>query len=83
MINNSRLSEKEMYMTSDLCIAASPYLHYPLKKISRKGSKAVFTFQKDRNFDLIMERFWRGDLMAEVKQYYNSLKILKSAIYNS
>ena len=70
------------YSTCDLALAAVISIYYPFRIINKENSgKVYFIFQKDKNFDLLLEQYWCGDLKIEPKQYFNSIKILKSRIY--
>jgi len=72
------------YITSDLALASALCTYYSVKTINRNNpNKVFFIFQKDKNFDLIVERYWRGDLKIEPKLYFQNIKILKTRIYNS
>ena len=70
-----------LYSTSDLALAAVIAIYYPIKSINKENPKVYFVFQKDKNFDLLVERYWHGDLRIEPKQFFSSIKILKTRIY--
>ena len=73
---------KVFYKTSDLALSAALSVYYPISSIDRDNpNKVYFIFQKDKNFDLIVERYWHGDLKIDPQTYFNSLKILKTRIY--
>ena len=79
-INNK---DNNLYSTSDLALAAAISLYYPVITINKSNpKKVIFIFRKDRNLDLLVERYWKGDLKIEVKQYFSNLKLLKNRIYN-
>jgi len=83
-MNNKNLINNNLYSTSDLSLAAVLCLHYPIKAVNKKNQKkAYFIFEKDKNFDLLLERYWHGDLKVDPQQYFNNLRILKNRIYNS
>lgn len=81
---NSFLEKKDLYSTSDLALAAAISIYYPVIKIDKKNPKKVFfIFQKDKNLEDLIEKYWRGDLRLEPKQYFNCLKNLKNRLYSS
>jgi hypothetical protein len=82
MFNNNRLLESDIFETTDLSLGASILLFYPLKGIKRNSLKVSFVFQKDRNFDMIVERFWHDDLKVNPKAYFQKIRELKSRIYS-
>ena len=72
------------YQTSDLALAAAISLYYPIQSIDKSNQKRViFVFAKDRNFDLYIERYWKGELKVDPHKYFQNLKLLKNRIYNS
>ena len=82
-ITKEKLDEN-FYSTSDLALAATLNLYYPIKEFNKKNPKRVyFIFKKDKNFDLLVERYWKGDLKVNPQEYFNSIRSLKNRIYNS
>ena len=79
-INN----DKNIFSTSDLALAAAISLYYPIQSInkSRNSKRVFFIFLKDKNFDLYIERFYRGELRIDPQKYFQNLKSLKNRIYN-
>jgi len=74
---------RDIYSTSDIALAAVISLYYPIKSINKSNPKKVeFVFSKDKNFDLLIERYWRSDLDVDPRSYFVSLKELKNRIYN-
>ena len=73
-----------IYKTSDLALAAALALFYPIQSMDRSNPKRIFfTFSKDRNFDLYVERFYKGELKEDLQHYFQNLKSLKNQIYNN
>ena len=69
------LKSNNPYSTSDLALTAVLSLYYPIKAINKNNPKRVyFVFNKDKNFDLIIDRYWRGDLKVDPQAYFNSLR---------
>lgn len=77
-------NNENIYSTSDLALAATLNLYYPVRSIKRTNSnKAEFIFKKNKKLDLIIERFWRSELKVDALSYFNSLRTLKNRIYNN
>jgi hypothetical protein len=76
--------DKNLYSTSDLALAAAINLYYPIKAINKDNPKKVyFIFEKSKNLNLVIEKFWGRELKVDALLYFNSLKTLKNRIYNS
>ena len=81
-ITKEKLDEN-FYSTSDLALAATLNLYYPIKEFNKKNPKRVyFIFKKDKDFDLLMEHYCKGELKVDPQKYFNSLKTLKNMIYS-
>ncbi len=77
-------TNKKLFKTSDLALAAVINLHYPIKTINKDNPKKVyFIFEKSKNLDLVIEKFWGRELKVDALLYFNSLKTLKTRIYNN
>ena len=77
-------NDENIYTTSDLALAATLNLYYPVRSVKRTNSNKVeFIFKKNKKLDLIIERFWRGELKVDALSYFNSLRTLKNRIYNN
>jgi hypothetical protein len=75
--------QKNIYKTSDLALAATLSIFFQIQSMDNSNPKRVmFIFQKDKNFDLYLERYWRGELKVDPQKYFQHLKILKNRIYN-
>lgn len=78
-INN----DKNIYSTSDLALAVTLSLFYQIHSMDSSNPKRImFIFLKDRNFDLYLERYWKGELKVDPQKYFQHLKLLKNRIYN-
>ncbi len=72
------------YQTTDLSIATTLSLFYPIVEIdATKNAKRVeFTFAHTKELDNLINQYWQGKLKVEPASYFNQLKILKGRIYN-
>jgi len=75
--------KNNIYKTSDLSLATVLSLYYSVQAVDKSDPKRViFIFVRDKNFDLYIERFYRGTLRVDPQEYFQHLKSLKNRIYN-
>lgn len=76
------ISNKDLYQTSDIALG-SVLLSYGLKleAVDKSKPKAVFYFRKEKGVDQLAEGFWSHNLQVDPLLYFNSLKELKSRLY--
>jgi len=78
------LKEKDFYRTSDLALAATISLFYPIEAIDKQNPrKAYFIFKREEGLDKLIEKYWRGELRVEPKMFFNQLRVLKARLYGS
>lgn len=79
---NIELDENNHYSTSDLALATTLSLFYPLKTIDRTNPhKAQFSFKRGEKLNQLIEAFWRKELKVDPLTYFNALKTIKSRLY--
>lgn len=72
----------DYYQTSDLALATTISLWYPVEAIDKTDPhKAIFLFRRDQNLDQLVESYWRGELKVSPAVYFNQLKVIKSRLY--
>jgi hypothetical protein len=77
------IKNNNLYSTSDLSLATTLSLFYKIHSLDCSDHKRIkFIFMRDKNFDLYLERYWRGELKVDPQRYFQHLKILKNRIYN-
>ncbi|WP_407057150.1 DUF5659 domain-containing protein [Desulfobacter postgatei] len=71
------------FKTSDLSlIALLQVFGYKIKKIKREETnKVIFFIEKDNKLDSLIQSFWSRSLSVEPLAYFESLKNIKSRIY--
>ena len=75
--------ENDIFKSSDLSLVAAISLFYPISSIDKSNpKKVIFIFKKDKDFDLVIQKYWRGELKSEVQKYFQNLKTLKNRIYD-
>lgn len=76
------MSMNKFFATADLSLAAVINLWFPLDSVNKLDNKKFeFLFYRNSEIDKIVDAYWRGELKVEPKQYFATLKILKSRIY--
>lgn len=75
--------QNKYFQSSDLSlIAALQIFGYQIKKIERNDSgKAIFLVQPDDKLSGLVQDFWSRNLKVEPLRYFESLKVVKSRIY--
>lgn len=71
------------YYSSDLALATTISLWYPLEAIDRNqdSNKARFIFKRDEQLDKLIESYWKGELKVNPLAYFQQLKSIKSRLY--
>jgi hypothetical protein len=76
---------KNHYRTTDLALSACLVLYCPDYSIKKNDPTRVeFIFERnDKNdkLDLVLEKYWSDTLKVSPIKYFNSLKLLKTRIY--
>jgi len=79
---NKKLTINNYYSTSDLGLAATLSLWYPIEGIDRTNPhRAVFLFKRDEELNPLLEAYWRRELKVEPQTFFNQLKTIKSRLY--
>ena len=75
--------DENSYKTSDLTLAATLSLHFPIVLIDKSSSRKVFfVFYRSPELDQYIERFWRSEITIEPQVFANQVKSLKTRIYS-
>lgn len=70
------------YSTSDLALATTISLFYPVEALDRQNPhKAQFLFKRNEELDQLIEAYWKGELKVNPAAYFQQLKIIKSRLY--
>jgi hypothetical protein len=78
------LKENDFYRTSDLALATTISLFYPIEAIDKQNPhKAYFIFKREEGLDELIEKYWRGELRVEPKTFFNQLRVIKARLYGS
>ena len=77
-----KLLQNSLYQTSDLSLATTLSLSYPIEAIDKTNPhKAIFLFKRDENLDQLIESYWRGELKVRPAVFFNQLKVVKARLY--
>lgn len=72
------------YSTSDLCLASTINVFFPLDSIDkRNATKALFLFKETPELIETIELFWQGKLSIEPQMFFQKIKYLKTRIYEN
>ena len=81
-MNKGMTNEVDYYRTSDLGLASTIALFYPIETINKQNPrKAEFVFRKEKSLDALVEQYWRGLLQVEPQAYFQQLRLVKARLY--
>ena len=77
------LKEKDFFKSSDLSLIGALQLYgYQIETMDRSNpEKIVFIIKRDEELDNLIQAFWSRSLSIEPLAYFESLKNIKSRIY--
>ncbi len=76
------MKNQNQYKTTDLACAAAMALFVSINAIElSEPRRAVFVFEKNSKFDVLLNKYWQGRLKIEPRAYFDQLKSLKTRIY--
>lgn len=84
-MTQQRLSTNDYYSTSDLALATVISLSYPLEVIGKTQNphKALFVFNRSKNLNELVDKYWKKELLVEPRTYFDQLKALKNRLYSN
>lgn len=78
-----KMNPTTLFTTSDLALATTLSLTFPIKYIDKSTSKrAEFVFDNSTELNNFIEAFWKDELTIEPKQFFNQLRVIKARIYD-
>lgn len=83
-MNKVLQNENLLYRSSDIALcSALRCLNYQIERIEKDNpSKVVFVIKKDERLEDLIKSFFAHQLKVDALGYFNSLKELKTQIYN-
>lgn len=77
------MTANETFSTSDLALAITISLHFPIKFVDRSNdSRVEFAFYNSTELQQLVQQFWQDELRVEPKRFYQQLRIIKGRIYD-
>lgn len=75
--------EQDIYKSSDLATVAFLYLlGHPLIEVENtKFGKSFFFFKNSKKLERDLEDFWQKEVKVEPQEYFDSIKKIKTRIY--
>jgi hypothetical protein len=78
---NQQLSDN-YYQTSDLSLATTISLWYPIEDIDRSNPrKALFIFQNTEKLQDLVAKYYRDEIKVSPQVYFNQLRVVKARLY--
>jgi len=71
------------YKTSDLALATTISLSFPIESVEQTGGRrVVFVFRESEALDELVEAYWRCELKVEPQRFFDQLRTIKTRIYS-
>jgi len=68
---------------SDLSLAATTSLHFPIEEIDMSNPhRAVFKFCRNNKLDNFIDKYWRKEISVEPQEFFDQLRSLKSRLHS-
>jgi hypothetical protein len=75
-------SKPATYLTSDLALATTISLNFPIEDIDRSNPrKAVFVFRRSPELDALVDSFFTNQLKVAPQTFFNQLRDVKARLY--
>lgn len=75
--------ENYYYKTSDLALATTLSLKYPISSIDKTNlSRSEFLFENSKTLCDFVNKYWNGELRIEPQKFFNQLKVIKTRLYS-
>jgi hypothetical protein len=72
------------FSTADLALATTVSIWFPLQQVDKKNPRrALFTFERSKELDELVDKYWKRELQVEPRQYFDQLKSLKARLYSN
>jgi predicted ATP-dependent serine protease len=78
------MEHEEYYTTSDLSLATTLSLWYPLEDVDRSTPRrALFVFKKTSQLEKLIDEYHRNEIKVSPQLYYNQLRVMKARLYEN
>lgn len=80
---NQQELNKDLYFTSDLSLATTISLFFPIEEIDRSTNprKALFIFRKTPGLEKLIDQYFRNEIKISPQTYFNQLRAIKARLY--
>ncbi len=80
----NQTQDKDYYSTSDLSLATTLSLWYPIESLDRTNPrKALFVFQNTKELQKLVADYYRNEIKVSPQVYFNQLRVVKARLYAS
>lgn len=70
------------YLTSDLALATTISLNYPIEDIDRSNPrKTVFVFRRSPELETLVDSYFTNQLKVSPQSFFNQLRDVKARLY--
>lgn len=84
MIITETVNTSNIFTSSDLALVTTISLFYSNYKIDKSNPhKVLFLFQRNKNLETLIEKYYRRQLSIEPRQFFDQLKAIKVQIYSN
>ena len=71
------------YQTSDLSLATTVSLFYPIEDIDKSNPrKALFIFKNTEHLKNLVDEYYRNEIKVAPQVFFNQLRVIKSRLYD-
>ena len=75
-------TNKALYQTSDLSLASTLSLWYPIQQIIRSNPrKSIFVFEKTKELLKLVDSYYRDEVKVSPQTFFNQLRTIKARLY--
>jgi hypothetical protein len=77
------IRENNLFECRDIALASAIFtIGYKIEAIDKSNpTRAIFVFKRDKELDEIVQSFWSHTLQVDPLNYFNSLKEIKTRLY--
>lgn len=77
------LNIKNYYQSSDLALATTLSLFFPIENIDKTNPhRAIFKFKRAIALDKVIEAYWKKEIKVTPQDFFQQLKVIKTRLYS-
>lgn len=78
---NQPINLNDLYSTTDLALATTLVLYFPVERIQKSSDNRVeFLFKRDPSLNALLESYWRNQIRVNPRTFFDQLKSIKYRI---